>query len=104
MDNVSFLTAFAAGIISFLSPCVLPLVPGYISIVSGFSLDQLKSDEQRKHLRGTVVLNSLMFVIGFSLTFIALGAGATAFGQLLQTKKTLIGQIAGVLLIVFGLH
>src|SRR5438876_6289567 len=90
--------AFVAGLVSFLSPCVLPLVPGYISIVSGFSLDQLKSDEQRKSVMATVLLNSVMFVIGFSITFITLGAGATAIGQLLVSKKVLFGEIAGILL------
>ena len=104
MADASVLTAFLAGIISFLSPCVLPLVPGYISIVSGFSLDQLKADDKKQNMLGTVVLNSLMFVIGFSITFILLGASATYIGQLLVTKKVLLGQIAGVLLIVFGLH
>src|SRR6476661_7556863 len=104
MDNVSFLTAFAAGLISFLSPCVLPLVPGYISIISGFSLDQLKSEEIQKSVMRTVVLNSLMFIIGFSITFIAFGAGATAVGAILQAKKVLFGEIAGVFLIIFGIH
>src|SRR6516162_6770116 len=100
MENVSILYAFGAGLFSFLSPCVLPLVPGYISIVSGFSLDQLKSEEQRKSVMRTVLLNSLMFVIGFSITFITLGAGATALGQILLSKKILFGEIAGVLLII----
>jgi cytochrome c-type biogenesis protein len=104
MVDASIFTAFFAGLISFLSPCVLPLVPGYISIVSGFSLDQLKSDEQQKSVIGTVVMNSVMFIIGFSITFISLGAGATAVGQVLAAKKILIGEIAGVLLIIFGIH
>ena len=102
--DVTILTAFIAGIFSFLSPCVLPLVPGYISIVSGFSLEQLKSEEQKKSMARVVVLNSVMFIIGFSITFILLGATATALGQLLASKKALFGQIAGVLLIIFGLH
>jgi cytochrome c-type biogenesis protein len=104
MADVSIYYAFTAGLFSFLSPCVLPLVPGYISIVSGFSLDQLKSDEMQKSVMRTVVLNSLMFIAGFSVTFIAFGAGATAIGSLLQAKKTLFGEIAGVLLIIFGIH
>src|ERR1041385_2527680 len=104
MPDVSIYYAFTAGLFSFLSPCVLPLVPGYISIVSGFSLDQLKSDEQQKSVMGTVVLNSVMFIIGFSITFISLGAGATAVGQVLAAKKTLFGEIAGILLIIFGIH
>ncbi len=104
MPDVSVYYAFTAGLFSFLSPCVLPLVPGYISIVSGFSLDQLKSEEVRKSVMGTVVMNSIMFILGFSITFIAFGAGATAIGALLQAKKVLFGQIAGILLIVFGIH
>jgi len=104
MADASIFTAFVAGLISFLSPCVLPLVPGYISIISGFSLDQLKSQEQQKSALGTVVMNSVMFVIGFSITFILLGASATAVGQLLASQKLLFGRIAGILLIVFGIH
>jgi len=104
MTDVSVLYTFFAGIISFLSPCVLPLVPGYISIVSGFSLDQLKSETQASSLRRTVVLNSLMFIIGFSITFIILGASATSLGQLLASKKRIFEYLAGVLLIVFGIH
>jgi len=104
MTDVSVFYTFLAGIISFLSPCVLPLVPGYISIVSGVSLDQLKSQSQDDGFRRTVVLNSVMFIIGFSITFIPLGAAATTIGQFLASKKTLIGELAGILLIVFGIH
>jgi cytochrome c-type biogenesis protein len=78
MDNVSFFYAFAAGLISFLSPCVLPLVPGYISIISGTSLDRLKANDAS--LLRTVLLNSVMFIVGFSITFIMLGATATWIG------------------------
>src|SRR5215470_2913734 len=88
--------AFAAGLISFLSPCVLPLVPGYISIVSGSSLDQLKAQKETSLFR-TVLTNSVTFIVGFSITFIVLGASATWLGQLLD-------KIAGLILIVFGVH
>jgi len=104
MDNVSFLTAFAAGLISFLSPCVLPLVRGYISIISGFSLDQLKDQQQKSTLRRTLLINSLMFIVGFSITFIGLGASATWIGQVLLSKTRLLGQLAGLVIIIFGLH
>ena len=104
MDNVSVLTAFAAGLISFLSPCVLPLVPGYISIISGFSLDQLKDQQQKSALRRTLLLNSVMFIIGFSITFITLGASATWLGQVLLSKMQLLYRLAGLIIIVFGLH
>jgi cytochrome c-type biogenesis protein len=104
MDNVSIFAAFAAGLISFLSPCVLPLVPGYISIISGFSLDQLKDGTQKNALTRSVLLSSIMFILGFSITFIAFGASATWLGQLLVTRMTLFRQLASIILIIFGLH
>jgi len=103
--NIGFvLTAFAGGLVSFLSPCVLPLVPGYLSIISGYSLDQLKGGGQDASLKRTVVLNSIMFIVGFSITFIALGASATTIGQLLLARKQILDKIAGIVIIVFGLH
>ena len=104
MDNITVFTAFAAGLISFLSPCVLPLVPGYISIISGFSLDQLKVENRKPSLTRTVLGNSVMFILGFSITFISLGASATWLGQALLSKMTLLYKIAGVIIIIFGLH
>jgi len=106
MDQVSVVTAFIAGLFSFLSPCVLPLVPGYISIISGSSLDQLKAQAQEKDsaLFRTVLMNSILFIVGFSITFIALGASATWIGQILVSKMRFLGQIAGLVLIVFGIH
>ena len=105
--NVSILAAviaaFGAGVISFLSPCVLPLVPGYLSMISGFSLDQLKGSGD-KRLKRAVVLNSITFIIGFSITFISLGASATWLGQALRSRQHLFEQIAGIVIIVFGLH
>src|SRR5256886_15846831 len=96
--------AFAAGLVSFLSPCVLPLVPGYISIISGSSLEQLKAREKDASLLRTVLMNSIMFIVGFSITFILLGASATWIGQVLVSRMRLLGQIAGLVLIVFGIH
>jgi cytochrome c-type biogenesis protein len=104
MDNVSFLTAFADGLISFLSPCVLPLVPGYISIISGFSLDQLKDEQQKSTLRRTLLINSVMFIVGFSITFIAGGASANWLGQVVLSRMRLLYRIAGLIIIVFGIH
>jgi cytochrome c-type biogenesis protein len=95
--------AFIAGLISFLSPCVLPLVPGYISIVSGSSLEQLKAQKETSLLR-TVLTNSITFIIGFSITFIVLGASATWLGQVLVSWRQLLDKIAGLVLIVFGVH
>ena len=104
MDSVSIFAAFAAGLISFLSPCVLPLVPGYISIISGFTLDQLKDQQKQASLTRMVLLNSVMFIAGFSLTFMTLGASATWLGQVLASRMRLLSQIAGLVIIVFGIH
>jgi len=104
MDNVSVIAAFAAGIVSFLSPCVLPLVPGYISIVSGISLEELQSRGRNSGLMKVVFLNSLFFILGFSITFIALGASATVLGQVLMSRMNILYRIAGIVIIIFGLH
>jgi len=104
MDEVSAVTAFFAGLVSFLSPCVLPLVPGYISIISGSSLEQLKAQEKDASLVRNALINSVLFIIGFSITFILLGASATWVGQVLLARKRLFEEIAGLVLIVFGIH
>ena len=97
MSIVVVLTAFAGGLVSFLSPCVLPLVPGYLSIISGYSLDQLKGNAQSAILKRSVVKNSIMFIIGFSITFILLGATATWLGQILRARMQILYRIAEML-------
>jgi cytochrome c-type biogenesis protein len=109
MDGVNIVTSFLAGIISFVSPCVLPIVPGYISFVSGVSLQELKNDsavdaEQRKRQLRQVAANSILFVLGFSLVFVALGASATYVGHWFAAHRTILARVAGVVIIVFGLH
>jgi len=96
------IAAFFAGLISFLSPCVLPLVPGYLSLISGAGLEELKSPQS--HLMRRVMVNSIGFILGFSVVFILLGAAATEVGQLLGIYKHLLARIAGVVIILFGLH
>ncbi len=96
------LAAFLAGILSFLSPCVLPLVPGYVSLISGASVEDLQSPERR--MLRTVMLHSVTFVLGFSVVFIALGAAATGIGQVVNEYHSLLSKIAGVIVIIFGLH
>jgi cytochrome c-type biogenesis protein len=94
--------AFGAGLISFLSPCVLPLVPGYLSLMSGLSGEELadaQGADQRRLLRAT-----LLFVAGFSVVFVALGASASAVGELLTDHKRGLNQITGVIVIVMGLY
>ncbi len=86
------IAAFMAGLISFLSPCVLPLVPGYVSLISGVGVEELKSQE------------SQLFILGFSLVFVTLGALSTGIGQLLAMYKSKLAIVAGVIIIIFGLH
>lgn len=101
--EISIITAFIAGIISFASPCVLPLVPAYLSFISGVSVDEIKTEKKGGVLR-KVILNTLFFVLGFSIVFVAFGATATAIGQFLGENKTIIGRVAGIIVIIFGLH
>lgn len=103
-QEVTLLAAFAAGFLSFVSPCVLPLIPGYISFVSGISVDEMRGDAPPATSRLQIFVTSLAFVIGFSLVFIALGASATAIGKFLFARLPLFSKIAGAILIVFGLH
>ena len=99
MENISLLVAFGAGLLSFLSPCVLPLVPVYLASLYGPELFEPKA----KRFRMPVFLHSLSFVIGFSIVFTLFGAGAGLVGFALSSHLALIRQIAGSLLIVFGL-
>ena len=96
------LAAFVAGLISFLSPCVLPLVPGYVSLISGAGVEQLKTKEGQ--LFRKLMLNSAAFIVGFSIVFITLGAISTEVGQVLAQYKSLLARIAGVVIVLFGLH
>lgn len=103
MGRVSLAAAFAAGLVSFLSPCVLPLVPGYISMISGVSVDELKAGEN-PHLLGKILFHSVLFIAGFSVVFITLGASATWLGQVLLSRMSLLYKVGGIIIIVFGLH
>jgi cytochrome c-type biogenesis protein len=103
-QEVTLLAAFAAGFLSFVSPCVLPLIPGYISFVSGVSVEEMRGDATPATSRVQVFVTSLAFVIGFSIVFVALGASATAIGKFMFAKLPLLSKIAGVILIIFGLH
>jgi len=96
------IAAFVAGLVSFLSPCVLPLVPGYVSLISGVGVEELQTQEAR--LLRKVMLNSLSFILGFSIVFIMLGALATEVSQILARYKSVLAQVAGVAIILFGLH
>lgn len=103
LSLIGILIAFAAGIISFLSPCVLPLVPGYVSYIAGGSLEDLTENPSASRRMRAIYL-SLFFVLGFSLVFIVLGASASAVGEFLLSNKRLFENIAGAVIIVFGLY
>jgi cytochrome c-type biogenesis protein len=96
--SLSLLIAFTAGLLSFLSPCVLPLVPSYVTFITGMSLEELEKS------RRNTLLHAVLFVCGFTLIFLALGAGATVFGQLMLRYRDWISRIGGVLIIIFGLY
>ena len=103
--NVTYFGALIAGLLSFLSPCVLPLVPPYLCFLGGTTFDQLTSeDETPSHVHTTVVMSSVAFVLGFTTVFVILGATATAAGQLLAANLPLLAKIAGVVIIIAGLH
>lgn len=104
MSNVTFLAALGAGIASFVSPCVLPLVPGYLAFVSGASLEDIVARRREAALARVVAARAVAFVLGFSVVFVALGASATAVGGFLGAHLRLLTLIAGALVILFGLH
>ncbi len=103
MNNVSFPLAFMAGVLSFLSPCVLPLVPSYVSFITGMSFEDLTGSADRKRVRNLTITNSLVFIAGFSAVFIALGASSSAAGRILFRYQEWIRIIGGILIIIFGL-
>jgi cytochrome c-type biogenesis protein len=101
MTDVSLAGAFLAGLVSFLSPCVLPLVPGYISMLSGIGMEQLRKGDVPT---SGLFSSSLAFVAGFSVVFISFGASASAVGSFLRQNRALLAPVAGALILLFGLH
>lgn len=101
MGEVSLFIAFTAGVLSFLSPCVLPIIPGYISYISGVGIQEVK---ERAGFSKKAFLASFLFVLGFSLVFTLMGAGATAVGGLLREYQDAIAKVGGGLVVFFGLH
>ena len=99
MDQIGIATSFGAGVLSFLSPCVLPIIPGYLSFLTGLTAAELASDRRRL---ADVIVPAALFVLGFSIVFMALGASASAIGQLLGSQRQIIERIAGVALVAFG--
>lgn len=102
--DVSILAAFAAGFISFLSPCVLPLVPPYLIYLTGATIEQVANVETTASSRRAVMLSALMFVLGFSTVFVALGAGASFVGGFVRAWSAQLSIAAGIVIILMGLH
>jgi cytochrome c-type biogenesis protein len=100
-QGVGLAVAFTAGLLSFLSPCVLPLIPSYVTFITGMSLDELTTRQRDRRL---VLIHGLLFVLGFTIVFVTLGASATFLGSLFAYASRWVERIGGVLLIVFGLY
>jgi len=104
--EVTFLSAFGAGVLSFVSPCVLPLVPPYLAFLGGLTLQKLAEDQEARRWQATrrVLPAAIAFVLGFATVFIALGASASAIGQAVSDYFDLLSRVAGVIVILLGLH
>lgn len=103
--EVSIPLAFLGGILSFVSPCVLPLVPSYISFVTGISFEELTGDDENGKLKKVILLNSLMFILGFSTVFVViLGSSAQLLGNLFMEYQDLVRKIGGLVIILLGIH
>ncbi len=102
--NVTIVAALVAGMLSFLSPCVLPLVPPYLVYLTGTSLERFADAETEPRVRRETIAAALLFVLGFSTVFVALGASASAIGTVLHAYSYVLGKIAGVIIILMGLH
>lgn len=102
-QSLGLVVAFSAGLLSFLSPCVLPLVPSYATFITGMSLDELR-DAETGRTRRAVLVHGVLFVLGFTLVFMILGASATFLGSLLAYASRWVERVGGVMLILFGLY
>ena len=102
--EVTYIGAFIAGLLSFLSPCVLPLIPSYITYITGISFADLQAEHPSHIIRQKTILHSISFVLGFTAVFVLLGASATLIGTFLQEHSVIIRKVGGVLLVLLGLH
>jgi cytochrome c-type biogenesis protein len=104
ITNITFVGAFIAGLLSFLSPCVLPLIPSFITYITGISFSELQADNPTHEMRRRTILHSLLFILGFTFIFVMLGASATFIGGFLQSHVHEIRKVGGLLIILFGIH
>jgi cytochrome c-type biogenesis protein len=98
------LGAVGAGFLSFISPCILPIIPSYIAFITGVSFEELTDEEKSAQVRKKILTHSLLFVLGFSIIFVLLGASATTIGSLLKQHMNMITKVAGAIVFFFGLH
>lgn len=103
-QEVTYIGAFIAGLLSFLSPCVLPLIPSYITYITGLSFADLQAEHPSHIIRQKSILHSLAFICGFTIVFVLLGASATYIGTFLHHNAVIIRKVGGVLLVVLGIH
>lgn len=103
-QEVTYLGAFIAGLLSFLSPCVLPLIPSFITYITGLSFADLQAEHPTELVRRKTLLHSLFFILGFTVIFVLLGASATLIGSFLQQHMTAVRKAGGILIFVFGVH
>ncbi len=104
LTNITFMGAFVAGLLSFLSPCVLPLIPSYITYITGISFSELQADNPTHEVHRRTILHSLLFILGFTFIFVLLGASATFIGSFLQSHMREVRKVGGLLIILFGVH
>lgn len=103
-QNVNFYVAFTAGLLSFLSPCILPLLPAYFSFITGMSLEDLTDNQRRSRINMRVIVAALVYILGFTLVFVLMGAAASFLGGLIAEYKTALRIGGGLVIIVLGLH
>jgi len=103
-DNITYVVAFFAGVLTFLSPCLLPLIPSFIAYITGVSFGDLKNAKERGGIRKKTVIHSLLFILGFSVIFVLLGLTATAIGKALFQYQKMIRIAGGILIMIFGLY
>ena len=104
VQSISLVAAFSAGLLSFVSPCVLPLVSSYVSYITGLSIEQLTDASERSRFRKAIIINSLLFIAGFSSVFVAFGASASFLGQVLFAYQEHLRRFGGIVVILFGLY
>ena len=104
MENVSLLMALGAGLLSFFSPCVLPVIPSYVSYITGIAFEDLTGRQDRAKIRRITILNSMFFIAGFSLIFILLGASSSFLGGMLSEHRDAVRKTGGALIVLMGLY